>query len=190
MWRRNRRCNEMNKKPKQPVLETARLRLLPFKAEDAKTVQLLAGNENIANKTLNIPHPYRDGVAEQWISSHRQAWREKQALTCAIFLKSSKQLIGAVGLPEIHDDQAHLGYWIGEAYWNCGYCTEAARALLEFAFNELKLNLIRAEHLTSNPASGRVMQKLGMCYQSTHAIKDRNGRRAEVNVYQINRDKQ
>jgi RimJ/RimL family protein N-acetyltransferase len=47
-------------------------------------------------------------------------------------------------------------------YWNRGYCTEASRAVIELGFTQLGLHRIQARHLTRNPASGRVMQKLGM----------------------------
>ena len=66
-----------------------------------------------------------------------------------------------------------MGYWIGLPYWNNGYCTEAARAVVDFAFTDLGLHRIFAHHLVRNPASGRVMQKIGMRFEGIHrdAIK-------------------
>lgn len=58
--------------------------------------------------------------------------------------------------------QAKLGYWLGVPYWNRGYMTEAVQALVGYGFTELGLNKITASHFARNPASGRVMQKLGM----------------------------
>jgi len=58
--------------------------------------------------------------------------------------------------------RAELGYWIGVPYWSNGYCTEAARALVTYGFEELELDSVQARHLVENPASGRVMNKLGM----------------------------
>jgi [ribosomal protein S5]-alanine N-acetyltransferase len=58
-----------------------------------------------------------------------------------------------------------MGYWIGVPYWGRGYCTEAAGALLAHAFGPLGLHRVHATHLTRNPASGRVMQKLGMRHE-------------------------
>ncbi|HSL71791.1 MAG TPA: GNAT family protein, partial [Longimicrobiales bacterium] len=74
--------------------------------------------------------------------------------------------LGAVGLriEQLHR-RAELGYWIGVPYWSQGYCTEAARAVLRFGFEALELNRIHASYLARNPASGRVMQKLGMQYE-------------------------
>jgi len=57
-----------------------------------------------------------------------------------------------------------LGYWIGEQYWGKGYGTEATKALLDFAFNNLRISKITGEHLSSNPVSGKVMKYAGMSY--------------------------
>ena len=64
-----------------------------------------------------------------------------------------------------HHQRAVVGYWIGCEYWNNGYCTEAAGEIVRFGFEELGLNRIVSSHLTRNPASGRVMQKIGMKYE-------------------------
>ena len=64
--------------------------------------------------------------------------------------------------------RAELGYWVGVPYWNRGVATEAARALVAFGFGALGLHRVQARHLTRNPASGRVMQKLGMRLEGVH----------------------
>ena len=72
-------------------------------------------------------------------------------------------MIGAIGL-EINkeDHNAELGYWLGREFWNQGYCTEAAIAMIEFGFESLGLRRIVSEHMARNPASGKVMEKAGM----------------------------
>jgi [ribosomal protein S5]-alanine N-acetyltransferase len=75
-------------------------------------------------------------------------------------------LIGGVGLNLEHDHQrAELGYWIGLPYWGHGYATEASRAMMQYGFEELSLIRIYAQHFGNNPASGRVLTKLGMRYE-------------------------
>ncbi len=170
---------------KQPVLTTPRLTLRPFCLDDASTVQALAGNYNVARTTLNIPHPYEDGMAEEWIGSHQGTRQAGTGIAYAITLTSSSQLVGAIGLQDIEGSRGGLGYWIAEPHWGQGYCTEAARALIRFSFDELGLDIIHAEHLESNPASGKVMQKIGMRYVGTACKPDRNNRRSSMALYEI-----
>jgi len=147
----------------RPTLTTDRLILRPFALEDAPDVQRLAGDRDIASTTLNIPHPYEDGVAEKWIGGHADKFRAGELVNFAITLRETRRLIGAVGLTlSLPNERAELGYWIGKPWWGRGLCTEAAAAVLRYGFNELGLNRIHASHLGRNPASGRVMEKIGM----------------------------
>ena len=147
----------------QPTLETVRLVLRPFALADAIDVQRLAGMLEVADTTLNVPYPYEDGLAEQWISGRSELFAAGAAVTYALTLQESGALIGSAGLrltPEHR--RAELGFWLGVQYWNRGYVTEAARALVNYGFAEMGLHKITASHFARNPASGRVMQKLGM----------------------------
>jgi RimJ/RimL family protein N-acetyltransferase len=150
-----------------PTIETKRLLLRPFTIADAKTVQQLAGEKEVAEMTLAIPHPYPDGTAEEWIATHQEQFKNGTGITCAITLKSDNSLIGAISLMSIHTEysRAELGYWIGITYWNNGYCTEAAQKILHYAFRTLDLNRIYCTHFSGNPASGRVMRKIGMTHE-------------------------
>ena len=83
--------------------------------------------------------------------------------TYAIVEKSNNLLIGAIGLTINSEfERAELGDWIGEPYWGLGYCSEAAQRIVRYGFEDLGLNRIHAWHLARNPASGRVLQKIGM----------------------------
>lgn len=155
----------------QPVLRTTRLVLRPFSATDAFMVQQLAGDREVADTTLNLPHPYGDGVADAWITSHQMGWDTQTVATWAI-VTPSDELRGAVGLNlNVRHRRAEIGYWIGRPWWGQGLATEAVRALLEFAFTTLELNRVQATHLVRNPASGRVMQKAGMSREGLHREK-------------------
>jgi ribosomal-protein-alanine N-acetyltransferase len=145
-----------------PVLSTPRLQLRPFVPAEAPVVQELAGRPEVALTTATIPHPYHDGIAEAWIESHAVGWAERRSLTLAVTTLEAG-VVGAVTLRiEAPDHRGELGYWIGLPFWNRGYATEAAGAVLAYGFTELGLHRIQARHLTRNPASGRVMTKLGM----------------------------
>lgn len=152
----------------QRVLNTARLVLRPFTLGDAAAVQRLAGALEVASNTLNIPYPYEDGMAEQWIGTHAAQFQEGGIITYAVTLRDQYVIIGAVSLGvTARHRRAELAYWMGQPYWNLGYTTEACAALVEYGFSVLALHRITATHFTRNPASGRVMQKLGMEHEGT-----------------------
>lgn len=145
----------------QPTLTTQRLVLRPLDQSDASRVQELAGDSRIAATTKAIPHPHPDGLAESWISTHPEHWQNGSCMTCAVVEAATGSLVGVVGLMEIGNSEAELGYWIGVPYWRKGYCSEAAQVLVEYAFQALPISRIHAVHLSSNPASGRVLRKTG-----------------------------
>jgi RimJ/RimL family protein N-acetyltransferase len=152
----------------QPILETKRLILRPFRLSDAPAVQELAGERDIADTTMNIPHPYEDGMAEEWIERHEPSYEDGTIATFAIVPRDGAELVGAISLQIDRGlNKAELGYWIGKPFWNQGYATEAAIAILAFGFDKLRLNRIQARHLSRNPSSGRVMQKAGMILEGT-----------------------
>ena len=154
---------------KIPTLRTRRLILRPWRIEDAPVVQRLAGAWEIADTTLNIPHPYEDGVAEEWIGRHEAVYAQGKGIPLAITLADDGTIVGAVSLMSIdrRHERAEIGYWIGKDHWNNGYCTETAREIIRFGFERLGLNRVVGHHLTRNPASGRVMQKVGMKHEGT-----------------------
>jgi RimJ/RimL family protein N-acetyltransferase len=147
----------------QPTLETSRLTLRPFRSSDASDVQRLAGAREVADTTLHIPHPYPDGAANAWIETHAEQWSAQRGVVFAITSRTTGELIGAIALIlEMAVTQAEIGYWIGVDHWRRGYCTEAATAVAQFGFDSLALHRLHSRHFLRNPASGRVMQKLGM----------------------------
>ncbi|GGD79240.1 GNAT family N-acetyltransferase [Paenibacillus nasutitermitis] len=85
------------------------------------------------------------------------------AFRSLLLLQKAGVFLGVVGL---HVNKTHnmaeLAYWIGKPYWRSGYCTEAAERVVQFAFDELALNRVFAAAMTRNPASYKVMEKIGM----------------------------
>ena len=171
----------------QSLLETPRLRLRPFALADAADVQRLAGAPELADTTLNLPHPYGDGVAETWIGGHAARFAEGGGVNYAITLRADGALMGSISLIVTRRHRrAELGYWLGLPYWGRGYMTEAAGALVARGFALLDLYKIEASHMTRNPASGRVMEKIGMAREGllrAHAFK--NGVFEDLAVYGI-----
>ncbi|MFZ4705660.1 MAG: GNAT family N-acetyltransferase [Bacteroidales bacterium] len=147
----------------RPTILTQRLCLRPFLLSDAAEVQHMAGDERVAATTLNLPHPYPYGLANEWIASHQNNFLIRKSLILAICLRMEEQLIGAIGLTMKQElENAELGYWIAAGHWNKGYATEAAYSISKYGFEYLHLHKIFAHYFTGNDASGRVMQKIGM----------------------------
>lgn len=152
----------------QPTLTTERLVLRPFDERDAPDVQLLADDRAIADTTLSIPNPYEDGMAEEWIAQHRSQFEAGTRAVFAMERSADRELVGAISLTiDRQVRKGELGYWVGRPFWNAGYATEAAQRIVEYGFQDLELNRILAKHFVRNPASGRVMQKIGMQKEGT-----------------------
>ena len=146
-----------------PELQTDRLILREFVLEDVPEVQRLVGEWEVAYSLLIVPHPYEDGMAQEWIATHRPAYEAGKRVSWVVTLREEGSLVGSITL-HLHPlhDNAELGYWIGKPYWGRGYATEAAEEVVRYGFEDLGLHRIHAKHFGSNPASGRVMRKVGM----------------------------
>ena len=148
----------------RPTLRTKRLTLRQFTLDDASDVQRLCGAYEVALNTLVIPHPYPDGAAEEWISKHQDDFDANRVIHFAL---DDGQLVGAMGLVMKDEGIAEIGYWIGVPFWGRGYATEAAAEVIRYGFEERGLLRIFAMHYSRNPASGRVLQKIGMKHEGT-----------------------
>jgi RimJ/RimL family protein N-acetyltransferase len=153
-----------------PRLLTPRLLLRPFEISDAPTIERLAGSREVANTTLTIPHPYPAGGGGEWIATHASKWERRESFALAITPRSAPgELLGTISLTmSMKHLHGEIGYWIALEQWGQGYATEAARAVIGYAFDALGLHRIEAQHFARNRASGRVMQKLGMRREGTH----------------------
>lgn len=146
-------------------MKTERIHLRRLTLADSERVAFLANNENIFRNTLSLPFPYTEADAINWISSHEENFAVDRAYDYAIVNTADDLIIGVIGLSNYGHYRGELGYWVGEDYWNMGYATEAAKLILDYAFNHLNYNRVYARHIESNPASGKVMEKIGMTYE-------------------------
>ncbi|HWO77405.1 MAG TPA: GNAT family N-acetyltransferase [Bacillus sp. (in: firmicutes)] len=145
------------------TITTERLVLRLFQKSDAEAVTKLCNNYNIYKNTLYLPYPYSIEDALSWIEHHLDHFIANKLFEFAITDKESGELYGAIALTNNHKfNNGEMAYWIGEEFWGNGYATEAAQAILQFAFDEKQYHKVFARHFNSNPASGRVMRKLGM----------------------------
>jgi len=148
--------------PDQAILRTERMTLRPLTQGDAPIVQQLASEKDVASTTRLIPHPYPPGMAATWIAALPELYQRAEMIVWGVAMDEGP-LLGTVRLTLYPvDNHAEMGYWIGKPFWNNGYCTEAARAVVSYGFDVLGLERIYANYLARNPASGRVLHKLGM----------------------------
>lgn len=173
-----------------PTILTARLRLRALREADLPRMAELADAPEVYRFTLRIPSPYRLEHARQFMQIQQDSWARGEGLILGIALRESDAIMGAVGL-EINRpmDRAELGFWIGVPYWNQGYTTEAAGAMLGYGFKHLGLNRIYAGHFAGNDASARVQQKLGMKYEGVlrQALK-KDGEYMDDVIYAVLRE--
>lgn len=158
------------------TITTDRLVLRLFEKSDAAEVTMLCNNYNIYKDTLYLPYPYTIDCALSWIEPHLENFEANKSYEFAITDKETGRLFGAIALS--NNQKFHHGeiaYWVGEEYWDNGYATEAAKAILEFAFTKKDYHKIFARFFRSNQASGRVLEKLGMVKEGIfidHVVKE------------------
>src|SRR5437016_881122 len=117
--------------PNLPTLHTKRLTLRPYTMADAQELCDICDDPDLASTTLTLPNPYALSDAEQWIPKHAAEFEDGVAMTLAITLRATGEMVGNVGLRLCPQHaRGELGYLIGKRYWGRGYCTEAVRAAL------------------------------------------------------------
>jgi ribosomal-protein-alanine N-acetyltransferase len=151
-----------------PTLHTTRLRLRPFDAADADDLFALHSSAHVLRYWDSPPWGER-ARAERFIAACRQMADEGTGVRLAIDSASDGAFLGWCCLTRWNPDyrSAALGYCLHDAAWGHGYATEAARALLRWAFDTLDLNRVQAEADTRNAASARVLEKLGFLREGT-----------------------
>jgi RimJ/RimL family protein N-acetyltransferase len=139
------------------VLETERLTLRRPTLADVKAIANLANDRRIAENTRRLPHPYLQDHAVEFVRANAAA----AAGESVFLIEHNYSPVGMVGIDRRETDAPELGYWLGVAHWGQGFGTEAARAVIDFFFEEFD-----AEHLVSaarvaNPASRNILEKCG-----------------------------
>lgn len=151
---------------------TERLLLRPGWREDAPALFRAIADESIVRNLAQAPWPYTLADAETFLVRERHPHEP----ACLIFLRGdgAPTLVGAVGFGRTPEGELEFGYWIARPYWGQGIATEAGMAAIANARESLRLPRLVAGHFTDNPASGRVLEKLG--FRSTGAVRGRYSR--------------
>ncbi len=138
------------------VLETERLTLRRPTLADVKAIARLANDRRIAENTRRLPHPYSLDHAVEFVRAIANDARETVFL-----IENSFVPIGIVGIDWRAPGAPELGYWLGVEHWGRGFGTEAARAAIDFAFEEFDCEQLLSGARVANPASRNILEKCG-----------------------------
>ena len=138
------------------VLETERLTLRRPTLADVKAIAHLANDRRIAENTRRLPHPYQQDHAVEFVRATAAAERETVFL-----IEQNFSPIGMVGIDRSEPDAPELGYWLGVEHWGQGFGTEAARAMIDYFFEEFDREHLFAGARVTNPASRNILEKCG-----------------------------
>lgn len=144
------------------ALRTDRLILRPPTSADARHLGPLARDRDVARMVTMMPFPQPDIAAEGFLLIMEARRGLGLDHVFAIELSGAGP-IGVCGAHARDDDGFEIGYWLGRPYWGKGFATEAAQAVTTMA-RELGRGPVTAGHFVDNPASGRVLEKVGFVY--------------------------
>ena len=138
------------------VLETERLTLRRPTLADVQALAQLANDRRIAENTRRLPHPYLQDHAVEFVRATSTDGSETVFL-----IEQNHSPVGMVGIDRSEPDAPELGYWLGVAHWGQGFGTEAARAVIDFCFEEFDTEHLLSGARVANPASRNILEKCG-----------------------------
>ena len=147
-------------------LDTRRLYLRRPEAADAVGVQMLIANWEIAKWLGRLPWPYPADGAATWLTRMHRETAMGKGYVFGIFVKNRPfdGIVGVIGLHLREKGEWELGYWLGEPFWGEGIMSEAAPAVVRWAFEELGVDRLEAGHFVGNEGSARVLLRCGFEY--------------------------
>jgi RimJ/RimL family protein N-acetyltransferase len=136
------------------VLESERLVLRRPTFADAKVIACLANDRRIAENT-RLPHPYSQDHAIDFV---RRTATDNETV---FLIENNHTPIGMVGIDARQPNVPELGYWLGVEHWGQGFATEAARAVIDFTFEEFDVEQLMSGARVVNPSSRNILEKCG-----------------------------
>ena len=138
------------------VLETERLLLRRPTLADVKAIARLAGDLRVSINLRRMPHPYAQEHAVEFVRSLAEEIRNTVFL-----IECGRAAIGMVGVDWREPEAPELGYWLGVEHWGQGFGTEAARAVIDFTFEEFEVEQLFSGARVTNPSSRNILEKCG-----------------------------
>ncbi len=169
------------------TIHTERLILRKFTVDDAQAMfENWASDERVTRYLTWCPHESPEAtkqLLELWCAAY------ENPNTYNWVMEYEGTPIGGISVVRLSEksEYAELGYCMGYAYWNKGFMTEAAKAIIDFLFTEVGVNRVGISHAVKNPASGKVAQKCGLTFEGTKReyFKTSTGEFLDISDYGI-----
>ena len=143
-------------------LKSKKFILRPYRKGDEKNIVKYANDKTIAKNTSNMPYPYTEKDAKDWIKKNLVWYGQKNPENFVLAIEINGELVGTIGLHHIQKEhKAELGYWLGKEFRGQGVMTEAVGLMTRYALNDLKLRRVSAYVYAFNEGSKRVLEKCG-----------------------------
>lgn len=166
------------------IIKTERLELRPLESKHAAQLFPIWSDEEVVKTTYIHSINTIDDCINRIERVLKNSLSRRDIGPYAIFLEN--ELIGIVGASRDSYHEFGLAYHIAKKYWGKGFATEAAKAVVDLAFKIPEIVRISADALTTNEASSRVLEKIGMKYEGCQRMKfHRNGIHGDFNIYSI-----
>jgi RimJ/RimL family protein N-acetyltransferase len=143
------------REPSSCVLETERLTLRRPTLADVKAIARLANDRRVAENTRRLPYPYSQDHAVNFVRGMADQGDN------AFLIENNFVPVGMVGVSWSGRQAPELGYWLGVEHWGQGFGTEAARATIDYFFDEFDFNQLHAGARVTNATSRNVLEKCG-----------------------------
>lgn len=174
-------------------IETERLILRKFKKSDyVDFFNNVGSDEEVTKYVVWNKHKGQDvtkRAIEKWVDNYKNDYTYKWA----VVFKENNQVIGSIDCVnvDVKNETCEMGYVYSSKYWNKGYATETLKAVIDYLMNNEGFHTIYAEHLSLNPASGKVMLKSGMLFEGVlkNRMIDKNtGKYDDLLSYSISKN--
>jgi len=147
-------------------IKTDRLILMPPTLADAQKITELVGDQDVSCNLGRVPFPYTEDDAKFWIEKVSEDIQTETEFAFGVYVPGIG-LIGSCGVTR-RGAYWEIGYWFGKPYWEQGFATEAAEAVLDWARREIPAKGFVSGHIAENVSSGRVLKKIGF-----HAVGEK-----------------
>ncbi len=173
-----------------PTFETERLFLKEPTNRDFESYQKYFNNyEVIRHLSAGVPWPFPEDGVQKFLEEKVFPEQGKTTWMWGIFLKEfPEELIGAIQYFKTDDRPENRGFWLGEPFWGKGYMTEAALAILDYGFDELKLDVLCFANAVGNVKSRRVKEKTGCKFVRVEPYKFVDPRLTEHEIWELHKN--